>query len=88
MAAEMLEGLLFGLFEGGFKVSSGAASWYGSGPATDVDNSETASPVVGHKTRFRADILVVLRFGFQQIPFRTISWLRHGDSGSGLRWRG
>ena len=40
-----MQGLLFWLVEGGFKVSSGI-SWYVSSHGTDFDNSEIASPVM------------------------------------------
>ena len=41
------QGLLFWLFNGGFKVSSGA-EWYRSSCGTDIHNSEKESPVEGH----------------------------------------
>ena len=39
------QGLLFGLFKGSFKVSSGAGYWYISSYGTDFDDSEIAIPV-------------------------------------------
>ena len=42
----LVQGLLFWLFKGGFKVSSGPVDWYISSSDTDFDSSEIASPVV------------------------------------------
>ena len=46
VATLMLQGLLSWLVQGGFKVSSGTASWYGSSHGTDLDISGMASPVM------------------------------------------
>ena len=39
------QALLFWLFNGEFKVSSGTVEWYRSSCGTDFDHSEMASPV-------------------------------------------
>ena len=39
------QGLLFRLFKGGFRVSSGTSAWHMSSYESDFDNSEIASPV-------------------------------------------
>ena len=41
----MSQGLLFWLFEGGFKVSSDTVEWYRSSSGTIFDTSEIESPV-------------------------------------------
>ena len=52
-----MKGLLFWLFKGCFKVSSGTVQWYGSSHGTDFDNSEIAGPFVGDL------VVVALLFG-------------------------
>ena len=42
----IMQGLLFWLLKGGFKVSSGSVEWYRIIYGTDIDNSEIASPVM------------------------------------------
>ena len=42
-----IQGLLFCLLKGGFKVSSGTVEWYKCSHCTDFDNSEIASPASG-----------------------------------------
>ena len=45
--------MVFWLFQGGFKVSSGTVEWYMSSYGADFDNSEIASPellITGLKT--------------------------------------
>ena len=39
------QGLLFPLFKGGFKVSSGTVQWYRVSYGNDLDDSDTAGPV-------------------------------------------
>ena len=49
------QGLLFWLFLGGFKVSSGTVEWYRSSDGTDSNKSEIASPVKQASATFRPD---------------------------------
>ena len=42
----LIQGLLFWLFKGRFKVSFGTVKWYGSSSGTDFDNSEIAGSVI------------------------------------------
>ena len=42
----IVQGLLFWLFRGSFKASSGTVLWYRSSYGTNFENSEIASPVV------------------------------------------
>ena len=44
-----LQGLRFGLFQRGLKVSLGTVSWYGSSCATSFDVSDIAGPALAHK---------------------------------------
>ena len=44
-----IQGLLFGLFQAGFKVSFGTVAWYTSSSGTAVDQSEIVSPGIGHQ---------------------------------------
>ena len=46
-SSALMQGTLFWLFQGGFKVSSGTVEWYRSSCGTLFDNSEIASPVIG-----------------------------------------
>ena len=52
-APNHIQGLLFWLFKGAFKVSSGTVNkWYRSSSGTDFDSSEIASPHMDHVLRY------------------------------------
>ena len=46
--------MLFWLFKGGFKVSSGIVKWYRTNYGIDFGSVETADPVVGSQRECRA----------------------------------
>ena len=42
----LIQGLLFWMLKGGYRVSSGIGEWYSSNYGTELDDSEIASPVI------------------------------------------
>ena len=61
----MKQGLLLWLFEGGFKVSTGTASWYRSSYGIGFDDSEmpvkllAARLQIGQRWRFISEIYII-----------------------------